>query len=223
MSSYKKLSHFGEKSGHETSDVVPKILRKEDKENLIRNFKVVVIDVFADWCGPCKIISPLFSSLFPKYNIPGICILAKENVDLALSPSIQVVPSFQFYLNGTLDSVISGADITLVENKIIELINSVAPTPTPGLPKNNNPPHHPSSDSIPPQLSPQFQYQKPHGMITSASPSMPMPTQVSPSVPPNSTDMTQSQNEGFQHAQQSRQQYYEQPAHLPMHLPIRRK
>ena len=97
MSSYKKLSTFGEKKS-EVDSLLPNILRIEDKTALIQNYKVVVIDVHADWCGPCKIVSPLFSELFKKYNIPGVCILAKENVDLKLSPSIQVVPTFQFFL-----------------------------------------------------------------------------------------------------------------------------
>jgi len=231
MSSYKKLSNFGDKRS-EKSDNVPQILRKEDKDYLIQNNKVVVVDVYADWCGPCKIVSPLFAALFPKYNIPSICALAKENVDLKLSPSVQVVPTFQFFVYGNLDSVISGADIALVENKIIELVNAIQSAPQqhqqPPPPQVN--PH----EQIPPQLTPQFQYQQPShhkpspspgvgGMITSAPPSMPMPVPVSESTPPNPSNVAQTQNEGFQHAQQSRNQFYEQPAHLPMSLPIRRK
>ena len=205
MSSYKKLSAFGEKKS-EVDSLLPNILRIEDKTALIQNYKVVVIDVHADWCGPCKIISPLFSELFKKYNIPGVCILAKENVDLKLSPSIQVVPTFQFFLYGQLDSVISGADITLVENKIIELIN-FQPTGGPPNPPSNPVAPPPIESKVPPQLEPQFQYQQPP-----------------PPPPPSSPrSVAQTQNEGFQHAHQSRQQYYEKPAQLPMSLPIRRK
>ena len=199
MSNYKKLSTFGEKKT-ESEVVIPKILKIEDKNYLMQNYKVCVIDVYADWCGPCKIISPLFSQLFAKYNIPGVCILAKENVDLNLSPNIQVVPSFQFFLYGQLDSVISGADITLVENKIIELINSKNPIPT--LPPQ--PTNHPPSNQIPPQLQPQFQYQQ-------------------QPQPPSSTPPIQTQSEGFQHAHNVKQEFYEKPPQLPMQLPIRRK
>ena len=103
MSNYKKLATFGEKK-EEKSDNIPQILKIEDKNFILQNYKICVIDVYADWCGPCKIVSPPFSKLFAKYNIPGVCILAKENVDLKLSPNIQVVPSFQFFFYGNLDS-----------------------------------------------------------------------------------------------------------------------
>jgi len=203
MSQYKKLSTFGEKKS-ESEVVIPTILKIEDKMHLIQNYKVCVVDVYADWCGPCKIVSPLFSKLFTKYNIPGICILAKENVDLKLSPNIQVVPSFQFFLYGQLESIISGADITLVENKIIELINSNTPSIPQSIKSDSNPA---STPPLPPQLQPQFQYQAP------------------PPPPPSSMPQVQNQtqSEGFQHAHSVKQEFYEKPPQLPIQLPIRRK
>jgi len=203
MSQYKKLSTFGEKKS-ESEVVIPTILKIEDKMHLIQNYKVCVVDVYADWCGPCKIVSPLFSKLFTKYNIPGICILAKENVDLKLSPNIQVVPSFQFFLYGQLESIISGADITLVENKIIELINSNTPSIPQTIKSDSNPA---STPPLPPQLQPQFQYQAP------------------PPPPPSSMPQVQNQtqSEGFQHAHSVKQEFYEKPPQLPIQLPIRRK
>jgi thiol-disulfide isomerase/thioredoxin len=206
MSNYKKLSTFGEKKEGK-SDNIPQILKIEDKKFLLQNYKICVIDVYADWCGPCKIVSPLFSKLFTKYNIPGVCTLAKENVDLKLSPNIQVVPSFQFFVYGNLDSTISGADITLVENKIIELINS---TSMPPPPTQQQPPS--TQQQLPPQMQSPFQYQGP------APPPLPSSESVSAPAPP-----IQTQNEGFQHAYNSRQQYNEAPPQLPMQLPIRRK
>jgi thiol-disulfide isomerase/thioredoxin len=200
MSQYKKLSTFGEKK-IESEVVIPAILKIEDKMHLIQNYKVCVVDVYADWCGPCKIVSPLFSQLFTKYNIPGICILAKENVDLKLSPNIQVVPSFQFFLYGQLESIISGADITLVENKIVELINSNTPSiQPPAKPESSTAPTPP----LPPQLQPQFQYQP-------------------PPPPPSTQTQAQTQSEGFQHAHSVKQEFYEKPPQLPIQLPIRRK
>ena len=205
MSQYKKISTFGEKK-IESEVVIPKILKIEDKMHLIQNYKVCVVDVYAVWCGPCKIVSPLFSQLFKKYNIPGICILAKENVDLNLSPNIQVVPSFQFFLYGQLDSVISGADITLVENKIIELINSPTPTIPPTTSETTPPPSsQPPPQPLPPQLQPNFQYQTP------------------PPPPQMNNNPSQTQSEGFQHAHNVKQEFYEKPPQLPIQLPIRRK
>lgn len=134
MSSYKKLSAIGNLEPYETDKTtslkpapiqeVPEIKTLDEKNLIISQNKVCVIDIYANWCGPCKIVSPLFTNLFPKYNNPGVCALLKENVELRLSPDVQVIPTFQFYLNGTPHSIITGADITSIEERINELIST---------------------------------------------------------------------------------------------------
>jgi len=136
--------------------------------------------------------------------------LAKENVDLRLSPSIQVVPTFEFYFNGKIDSLITGADLTSVEEKIIDLL-SVEPEPTQAL-KNVQPK---DESEQPPQMQQQFQYQQ--QKETSQNSQQQQQTMSEQFIP------RQSSNEGYQHLNQSRQQYFEKPANLPMSLPIRRK
>jgi len=100
---------------------VPEITTIEDKETLIRHNKVVVIDIYADWCGPCKTSAPLFAELYEKYK--DYCVLVKENVDLKLSPTIQVIPTFQIFHEGKLDSQITGVNLKDVEEKIITFIS----------------------------------------------------------------------------------------------------
>ena len=125
MASYRKLSDIGyskNKENYEKIINVTQIKTIQDKENLIRSNKVCVIDVYADWCGPCKLIAPEFEKLFKKYNINGVCALAKEDVELKLSPSVKVVPTTQFYIDGKFDSIVTGADLEGIENKIKELL-----------------------------------------------------------------------------------------------------
>lgn len=121
--SYRKLNELGNsepsaslsrKENYKTPTIVPEITTKEDKDSLIMNNKVVVVDVYADWCGPCKTTGPLFSMLYDKYN--GVCKLVKENVDLRLSPTVQVVPTFQIFVEGKLKSQITGANLAEVES-----------------------------------------------------------------------------------------------------------
>lgn len=123
--SYRKLNELGnfgssassvKQENYKTPTIVPEITTKEDKDSLIMNNKVVVVDVYADWCGPCKTMGPLFADLFDKYN--GVCKLVKENVDLRLSPTVQVVPTFQIFVEGKLKTQITGANLGEVESVI---------------------------------------------------------------------------------------------------------
>jgi len=123
--SYRKLSTIGITT-KETFDVlVPEIQTAEDKKNMLNAYKICLIDVYADWCGPCKLTAPAFTKMFKNYNLNGVVGLAKENVELGLSRSVQVIPTFQFIVDGKLESIITGADMHSVEQKLISLIQNI--------------------------------------------------------------------------------------------------
>jgi thioredoxin 1 len=100
--SYKTLGEMGgaPKKTQENYIEVPQITTIDDKKALIANNKLVVIDVFADWCGPCQSMAPVYAKLYLKYK--DLCVLVKENVDLRLSPTVTVVPTFLIYIEGSL-------------------------------------------------------------------------------------------------------------------------
>jgi thioredoxin 1 len=95
------------------------------KNELINSNRIFVVDISADWCGPCKDIAPRYAEMAQRYNRPGVCLLAKEDVDMKFSPSVRGVPFFQFYYNGRFVSSITGADIDGVEAKLNELIQQL--------------------------------------------------------------------------------------------------
>ena len=124
MSSYRKLSDMGgisnsNKDQNKENVIVPEITTIEDKNALINNNKLVIVDVYANWCGPCQITAPLFEKLYLKYK--DVSKLVKENVDLRLSlNTVQVVPTFQIFVDGKLKSQITGSDIDAVEDMIVK-------------------------------------------------------------------------------------------------------
>jgi thioredoxin 1 len=123
--SYAKLSNIGETKKENFEVLVPEIKSLEEKNNMIRSFKICLIDVYAEWCGPCKLTAPKFNEMFKNYNLAGVVGLAKENVELGLSPNVQVIPTFQFFLNGQLESVATGADMVSLEDKLVKLIQTI--------------------------------------------------------------------------------------------------
>ncbi len=64
--------------------------------------KLVVVDFWASWCGPCMIMAPIFEQLARKYE--GKVLMAKMNVDENLEVpqrlGIYGIPTFVFFKNG---------------------------------------------------------------------------------------------------------------------------
>lgn len=142
--SYKKLSSIGKIEEEKFEILVPEIKTKEDKDEMKKHFRIVLVYVYANWCGPCKIVAPLFNRLFKKYNLNGVVGLVKENVELRLLPQNEVIPTFQFFVDGKLESIETGADIVSIEDKLIYYIKNTF--------ENTNPYQQPTP---PPQLNPQ--------------------------------------------------------------------
>jgi len=83
-----------------------------ENESEIPSTGVVVIDFFATWCGPCKVIAPKFEELSKAY--PSIAFLkvdVDEAAELAEKFNIRAMPTFVFLLNGNVVKTIEGADV----------------------------------------------------------------------------------------------------------------
>jgi putative thioredoxin len=83
--------------------------------------KIVVVDFFATWCGPCQLIKPILEKLAPEYDF----ILAKIDIDrepeLAAQFAVEGVPDIRIVRNGEMFSGFVGA---LSEEGIRELLES---------------------------------------------------------------------------------------------------
>lgn len=64
--------------------------------------KLVVVDFWADWCGPCKMLAPLIESLDKEYE--GRVTVGKVNVDdeqeLAIRYGVMSIPTVIFFKDG---------------------------------------------------------------------------------------------------------------------------
>jgi len=86
---------------------------------------VVVVDFYADWCGPCKMMAPVFEQAQADYE--GRVVLAKVNVDesrdIAMKNKILGVPTMIFFKDGKIVDRATGVlDKGALYSKIDSLI-----------------------------------------------------------------------------------------------------
>lgn len=102
------------------------IISPEHKSQIINGNSVVCIDMFANWCAPCKQIAPKFAQLARKHNKPGVCALFKEDIDKKFSQDLNItaVPTFLFYKDGKLVKKLQGGNLAAINHTIINLLQS---------------------------------------------------------------------------------------------------
>jgi thioredoxin 1 len=80
-----------------------------DRE-VIHSDKPVIVDFWAEWCGPCKMIAPLLDEIAREKN--GAVKVGKVNVDenpsLSSKYNIRAIPALLFFKNGQLRDQVTG-------------------------------------------------------------------------------------------------------------------
>lgn len=87
-----------------------KIVQKDEFEKIINESKPTIVDFFATWCGPCKMLSPILEKVAEdskgEFNIVKIDV--DENYDVAKKYGIMSVPTMIIFKDGDEQEKIVG-------------------------------------------------------------------------------------------------------------------
>jgi len=93
---------------------------------LLGSSSIIVADFYADWCGPCKAIAPLYEQLSQQLSRPNRITFAKINTDrqqeLAQAYGVRAMPTFIIFKNARKVETITGAD----HKKLSEAVKKLA-------------------------------------------------------------------------------------------------
>ena len=81
------------------------IFNEENFENeVINSDKTTIVDFYADWCGPCKMMSPIIDKIAEENteNIKVGKVNVDENQELAMKYNVMSIPTILAFKNGNV-------------------------------------------------------------------------------------------------------------------------
>ncbi len=105
----------------------PIVLTDQTFEETVSRLPIMVVDFWATWCGPCRMVAPVIEQLAKEYA--GRVAFGKLNVDenpmVSNAFQIQSIPSLLVFKNGKLvDGLVGAAPKQLIESRFKPYLNN---------------------------------------------------------------------------------------------------
>ena len=80
---------------------VAEIMSQDFEKEVLNSQTTVLVDFFATWCGPCKMMSPIIENIAEENsNVKVVKVYVDKNQDLAMKYSVMSIPTIIIFKNG---------------------------------------------------------------------------------------------------------------------------
>jgi thioredoxin 1 len=105
----------------------PITIKDDNFQNIVKENQLLVVDFWAPWCGPCRMVGPLIEQLSSEYA--GKVAFGKLNVDentvIASSFGVQSIPTLIVFKNGEpVETIVGACPKSHIESKFKPYLNS---------------------------------------------------------------------------------------------------
>ncbi|BCS90663.1 MAG: thioredoxin [Candidatus Micrarchaeota archaeon] len=103
--------------------VVTDVNSSDFEQKVLKSDIPVIVDMWAEWCGPCRVLSPILEELSEDPEFKGRLAFYKLNVDdnpdIAMKYDVMAIPTVLLIINGKVKAQLVGA---YPKNRVVDWI-----------------------------------------------------------------------------------------------------
>jgi len=99
-------------------------VNSENFDQKIKNSEVAIVDIWAEWCGPCKQLSPIIDEVSSELGDKVLVVKmdADANLEFVKTLNVRNIPTILYYKNGEVVERTSGLK---TKNEILSIVNKL--------------------------------------------------------------------------------------------------